>query len=301
MNFRQIDCACAVARELSFSKAAKSLYLSQSVVSENVSALEAELGVLLFVRDRRSVSLTPAGEYFCSHMESQRRALEETVKKTREISRRGGVEISVGYDGPIAEVWFGRALRSLCEKHPEAIVHIRKEPVSSLTSLLLDGVLDFVVTHSLEVEGVDQLSFRPLQRSRVCAFVPSGHPLAGRDRISVEDLQDEVVLIDCQVDADKTPTRSAWLMRRAGFSFESVRYVANGDSLFTMIEAGMGVYIGGEFCSGYASRFDVAKVDMDIDLPDLDLGIAWKKTGEPAFLDEFARCAKAALKQQDVC
>lgn len=179
MNFRQIDCACAVARELSFSKAAKSLYLSQSVVSENVSALEAELGVLLFVRDRRSVSLTPAGEYFCSHMESQRRALEETVKKTREISRRGGVEISVGYDGPMAEVWFGRALRSLCEKHPEAIVHIRKEPVSSLTSLLLDGVLDFVVTHSLEVEGVDQLSFRPLQRSRVCAFVPSGHPLAG--------------------------------------------------------------------------------------------------------------------------
>jgi DNA-binding transcriptional LysR family regulator len=62
MNFSQIKCFLAAADCLSFTKAADRLYLSQPVLSRQIASMEDELGMELFVREKKSVRLTPAGE-----------------------------------------------------------------------------------------------------------------------------------------------------------------------------------------------------------------------------------------------
>ena len=61
MELRQLKYFSAVAKQLSFTKAAATLFVSQSAISQQISALESELGIQLLVRDKHAVSLTQAG------------------------------------------------------------------------------------------------------------------------------------------------------------------------------------------------------------------------------------------------
>ena len=67
MEFRQLQYFLGVANELHFSKAAEKLFIAQPALSRQIQALEENLGVLLFERDKRNVKLTPAGEYLREH------------------------------------------------------------------------------------------------------------------------------------------------------------------------------------------------------------------------------------------
>ena len=62
INFQQMEYFLSVAEKLNFTEAAKSLYISQPSLSKQISLLEEELGFALFIRNKRSVRLTPAGE-----------------------------------------------------------------------------------------------------------------------------------------------------------------------------------------------------------------------------------------------
>ena len=83
MEFRVLQYFLAVAREQSISGAAESLHLTQPTLSTQLKALEAELGVRLFTRDRRTVELTEAGRVLCAEGEKLLRAAESAADAVR--------------------------------------------------------------------------------------------------------------------------------------------------------------------------------------------------------------------------
>ncbi|MFZ5558614.1 MAG: LysR substrate-binding domain-containing protein [Pseudomonadota bacterium] len=111
----------AVARHLSFTRAAEELHLTQSAVSRQIALLEERLGVALFARRTREVALTDAGAALHRDAGAALRQLDDAVARVRSASVRGvTVTCSVG----VASLWLLPRLPALRAAHPEIDVRI---------------------------------------------------------------------------------------------------------------------------------------------------------------------------------
>ena len=144
MEFRQLRYFLAVAETLNFSRASETLYLSQSALSRQIAELEEELGVTLFVRDKRSVTITPAGELLRSEAQKLLRATHSWGERLRNAAAETAVGYSmfVGVDSKaMADEDFRKILtesvHSLRNHHPG--IQTRSSQLDFQT--LLDGVL----------------------------------------------------------------------------------------------------------------------------------------------------------------
>lgn len=294
MNFRQLDCFMEVAKQLSFSKAAERLFLSQSAVSQQIISLEGELGFQLFIRDKRQVTLTAAGEYLYQRFNSMKPTLVKTLEKAHDIAECTPVALSIGYDGLMSEAWVGSAVQRFHDKYPNALLKMRKEPVFYLTDLLLNGSLDLIITHELEIVDHPSIKFKPLIAAGPCAFVCKNHPLSQKECIHLENLKDEVLLADSYSDSTLALTTTAQQFHKVGVDYSNAQPVNDGEVIFSMVEAGLGIFLASHLCDGFMKSRNVVAVDLDIGLGKAILGIAWKQDSRK--VDDFIACACEVLK-----
>jgi len=294
MNFRQLDCFMTVAEHLSFSKAADLLFLSQSAVSQLIISLENELGFQLFIRDKRRVTLTVAGEFLYQRFNGMKQAFQETLEKARDLAETAPVTLSIGYDGLMSAGWFGNAVQSFHDKYPAATLKMRKEPVFYLTDPLLNGSLDLIITHELEIEDHPGVKFHPLLSAGPCAFVSTNHPLSHKKIIRRENLRGELLLADSFSDSTLALTKTAQHFQKLGVDYSNAQPVNDGDVIFSMVEAGLGIFLASHLCDGFMKKHNVVSVDLDIGFGLAVLGIAWKT--DSLKVDDFIACAREVLK-----
>jgi DNA-binding transcriptional LysR family regulator len=299
MNIRQLDCFLTVADLLSFSAAAEKLYLSQSAVSQQIISLENDIGCQLFIRDRRSANLTPAGEFLCTRLKEIKPLFQEAIFNARDIAEKGSIGLSIGYDGPMAEAWIGLAIRRFHSRLPGTILKIRKEPVSYLTNLLLNNSLDLIVTHEIEVTGLMDIEFQPLTSASCCLFVSKEHRLASYTRVGLEVLEGETLIVDSLSETDRALSKGSQYLERKGVNYQNAQFVSNGDVIFSMVEAGLGVFIASHLCDEFARRYKVVGIDLDIPVGDAVLGLAWKRQcSQPSeCIQGFIKSASEAIRQ----
>lgn len=110
MTLRQLEYFMVVAQELSFSNAAKKLFVTQPALSRSISSLESELGVALFIRRHPALSLTPAGKVFASELPRLNSELKQIIRATRQTKGCGNTRLS--FSRPSSEVWGGLSLHT---------------------------------------------------------------------------------------------------------------------------------------------------------------------------------------------
>lgn len=104
MELRQLRSFVVVAYRLSFSRAARELYLSQPALSSQIQALESSLGVKLLERNRRTVRFTPAGVSFLADAESILQRLEESANRARQVAEGTAGHLRIGFVASAAGV-----------------------------------------------------------------------------------------------------------------------------------------------------------------------------------------------------
>ena len=97
MNSRQLEYFLAVAHELNFTKAAESMYVSQTAVTQQIKALEEQLGVSLFERTKKKVVLTPAGNVFLQEATLLLKRMQTAIERTREASSGFIGSLDIGF------------------------------------------------------------------------------------------------------------------------------------------------------------------------------------------------------------
>ncbi|MBL0886217.1 LysR family transcriptional regulator [Myceligenerans indicum] len=200
MDLQQMRYVIAVAETRNFTRAAERCFVVQSALSHRIAGLERELGVKLFARTSRRVELTPAGEAF---LPAARQSLEAAERAAAEAAAAVGVvrgRLAVGMIPTVAALDIPAALESFRERHPEVRVALRAGASNEMTVRVAAGDLDIAVLGLPEDDEPRGVRSRILARDRHVAVVPESHPLAGKARVSMRRLAEEVY-VDFPVDS----------------------------------------------------------------------------------------------------
>lgn len=216
MLLKQMKYFVAVVDCNSFTEAAESCFISQSAVSQQIQALEKELGVKLLHRENRRFSLTPAGEYF---YRQSRLILQETERILRETVRRGRKNeqslIRVGY----LKSYSGQELRQVVAEFSSLYPGIAMSLVSGnheqLYRLIKNGEVDIVLNDQRRAFS-DAYENRILQKSTVVVEISVNHPASRQEKLTQRDLRfTPCILIAAQ---DQRGTEERYYRETLGYS-----------------------------------------------------------------------------------
>lgn len=174
MKLHQLRALVASSEHRSLREAADSLSLSHPAITKSIRDLEDELGVPLIVKSSRGTELTQYGNALCKRsrqiMEDMRRASEEI----EQLKGGGAGRVSIGVTAPMALCVMPVALTLLRESIPDVEVEVLELPLDGYSHRLLDGTLDFFVTHS--PQGMDpDCECIEIGKGHLVATVRRGH------------------------------------------------------------------------------------------------------------------------------
>lgn len=169
MDIQKIENFLALAKTLSFTKAADSVFKTQSVLSRQIVAMEEELGMKLCVRTKRSVELTPAGEILADGLKKVLALYDSVVDEAKAVNSGfvGSVRLSVISAQTICDT-LGPVLSSFSKKMPGIKVDVITKNVSTIRQMLMDDTIDFAYGREIDFGKLKGVAFLPLFDVDVC-------------------------------------------------------------------------------------------------------------------------------------
>ncbi len=163
MTLSQIQYFLTAARCLSFTTAAKELYMSQPALGRQISAMEDELGVRLFVRSKSNLQLTPVGTMLRDEFTSFMTQYHGIIQKVHAMGTENSVLIRIGIlEGYGLGDILPQFLKTCQQEHPQLMVDIIPLSYSKLNQGLLEGKLDFILTFAHDVQCIPDVLQRTL-------------------------------------------------------------------------------------------------------------------------------------------
>ncbi|SFE81956.1 DNA-binding transcriptional regulator, LysR family [Actinacidiphila alni] len=187
MELRQVRYFLAVAEELHFGRAAERLHIVQPTVSQQVRKLERELGLDLFDRTTRTVTLTAAGHAFLPRARAVLAAEEAALEAMAELRADQLVTLRIGTNAGLG-ARLEQLLADLAEDAPHLTVELHSAPPGPRLQRVRDGELDAAFVRGItESPGLDLV---PVWRDELVVALPASHPLAAREHVALADLAD---------------------------------------------------------------------------------------------------------------
>ncbi len=189
MELRQLRYFVAVAEELHFRRAAERLHMSQPPLSQQIRALEDELGFALLIRTRRRVELTPAGAAFLRDARALIAELEGAVATARRIDAGQTGRLRVGFVGSALLSIVPGTVERFRASRPGVAIELRERSTVDQLRAVAAGVVDVgLVRPPIEDDG---LHAETVLRERTVAALPAAHPLASLTRVPLRRLAAE--------------------------------------------------------------------------------------------------------------
>jgi DNA-binding transcriptional LysR family regulator len=185
MNSDDLELFAQVAKSASISRAAITLGADQSTISRRVGLLEAELGVRLFHRSGRGVSLTDRGKQLLGYASTLSATLQEAERAMRDSVEQGPAKLCIAAQPTIARILFGRLGHALKARYPLTQVHFIEGLAADILARLSEGSVDIALLYLPEHPGA--LQYDALLSEGVRLITPADYPLAG-DSVDVREL-----------------------------------------------------------------------------------------------------------------
>jgi DNA-binding transcriptional LysR family regulator len=189
IDLRQCRHVLALDQHRSFARAADALGLTQPALTRSLQVLEKSIGARLFDRNRARVEPTPVGERLIERarlLVNQARDIEQDLKQML------GLEVGllrIGAGAYPADLSVGTAIGRLVQRHPALMVDLSVADWSELIRRVASGELELAIADTGVATQDDRLVVESLPRHQLSFFCRSGHPLAGRAALTLEELR----------------------------------------------------------------------------------------------------------------
>jgi DNA-binding transcriptional LysR family regulator len=248
MDLRYLRHFVIVAEELNFTRAAERLHTAQPSLSVQIRKLETQVGVALFSREGRGVSLTDAGRVFLDRTRKTLADVDCSVALARQAANGETGHLSIGYDAPAEFRVFPRVVPAFRERWPH--VHL------SFHNLKNSQQLDGLRRDELDVGFVflpiptDEFAIEELTKVPLVVALPANHRLARASTVSIKDLSHEPLILFPRSLDPETYDQIEQLFLAAGAAMNVVLETATFLSGINFVSLGSGC----SFLGDYARR-----------------------------------------------
>ncbi|MFE3003295.1 LysR family transcriptional regulator [Nocardia sp. NPDC059246] len=287
VHTRQLQYFIAVAEELSFTRAAQRLHVSQQGLSTQIKQLEHEMDVTLFSRTTRQVELTAAGAVFLRHVRDALANLDFGLEEARAVHRGEHDRLVLGCLEGAALTLTEPILAAFRERHPEVTVELSHFTYDTPSAGLASGLVDVAIVRRPFVD--EGLRFEPLFAQPLMAMLPTHHRLADRAEVTVAELLDDPILAS-------GPSDPVW---NAFWRLESHREGRPAPAVFpvrTLLEelhqvaTGAGIAITVP-CAGWI-RFPGVRVVPVTDAAPCEVAVCWRAAHQTPLVRSFVDVAR---------
>lgn len=280
MDIQHLRYFITAASVLNFTKAAATHHIAQPSMSQLIGAMERELGVTLFQRNNKAVSLTAGGTVFLDEARILVARYDDVVQRAK-LANIGAEEVlRVGYWGPVEQLLIPKLLAKLHRDCPTITLSVNQDNNTALLRDLESGDVDVVFSSPYPFENRDRLHCRLIESSEECAVVYSSHPLANHTALHPQQLEGEkLILLELSDSQDAMKLQQD--CQRNGFTPTIVNRQATYQNLLLMVEAELGITLLPRCLEPFITsglKFIALESDMRV-----DICVSWaRKNKNPA-------------------
>lgn len=247
MELRHLKYFLAVAEERQFTRAAARLFIEQPPLSQQIRALENELGFALFSRLPRGVEPTPAGESFADDVRQALSLLDLVVRKAARIARGELGAVAVGMTSSAAFHPLPLTLvREFRERYHDVAIDLVELNAAEIIERMSRGAIQVAILRK-PIDTPDGLAFEPLFDEEMVVVLPDGHRLAqpklGRAGIRLKDLAGEDFVLVRRPGAPGIYADFLAACRASGFEPRVVQEVPRMAAGINLVAAGLGITV----------------------------------------------------------
>jgi DNA-binding transcriptional LysR family regulator len=272
MELKLLRSFVVLAEELHFGRAAERLCIVQPALSQHIRALEDELGVVLFDRDRHKVELSQAGSIFRVEATAALAQVRRAVQRVQMADSGQIGTVRIGFVSSLLPAYLPNLIRALHARYPLIELELKDMPTPDQMTALREGRIDFgflrlpIEDRRLEIHAVFDEPF--------VVALPEGHTLQRATTLEPKDLAGYPAFVLARRFAPGFYDGLLVALKNGGLSLQVMRELGEFTTMLALVSAGMGI--------GILPRLAISAVPSNVAIRELALnghrssiGLAW--------------------------
>ncbi|AZE03664.1 MULTISPECIES: LysR family transcriptional regulator [Pseudomonas] len=271
MNLKFLETFVWVARLKSFRLTADKLFTTQASISSRIAVLEGELGVKLFLRDSRGVTLTPEGLKVLDYAEQMMDTMQALKQSIETRSSKVG-RIRIGVMDTVIHTWLSPLVARMMDSYPQVEIELVADTSLNLCDQLQKGFLDLV----LQTDLLRQESIRSLElASHPMGWIVASHSIYNREYANLAELARERIITYSKNSLPHQEVLS--LMQANGVSAPRLNCVNSVSAITRLLRDGFGIgALPPVLVSEELARGELTLLAIDQRPPNLQVVVSWR-------------------------
>ncbi|MEK1909688.1 MAG: LysR family transcriptional regulator [Pseudomonas chlororaphis] len=271
MNLKFLETFVWVARLKSFRLTADKLFTTQASISSRIAVLEGELGVKLFLRDSRGVSLTPEGLKVLDYAEQMMDTMQALKQSIETRSSKVG-RIRIGVMDTVIHTWLSPLVARMMDSYPQVEIELVADTSLNLCDQLQKGFLDLV----LQTDLLRQESIRSLElASHPMGWIVASHSIYNREYANLAELARERIITYSKNSLPHQEVLS--LMQANGMTAPRLNCVNSVSAITRLLRDGFGIgALPPVLVSEELARGELTLLAIDQRPPNLQVVVSWR-------------------------